>query len=424
MWQIVREELIKEIVDPGRLSLEQKGELAVNLPKRFWRKTRKGGQIDNISLEEFVVGWKKRAISPLAHRESNRRAADLRGKTQEIWTLLTHPKISKSEKDELDENTVTSYLLKIKRAVVTREPVPLVFIAFPFKPRFQYLKTNRRYPDLGELLFLVRLLRIDATISQIYEPGLEWTILTEGHAYGPLFGVTSSEVEEYQKAVRWFAGLLTKGREEKLKFLELQSLLDSFSEFSLKYELTLERFRNYYEEGGMRGLGNLGLSVLNTMWWSTDIRAYPPESVLPIYYGEEWNLAPSQDEIKSLLWEEATEKTLRYLAHNEARHQVGVPERLFPDHLYVSITHKKRRYAFYPVSRGVLRFPHHGVPAKQGRGWKGVEIVNLVEVLLHPRMKATYIEGDFEDKPFFYTFSKSKPGKPTERIQVYGIYLS
>lgn len=28
MWQTVREEVIKEIVDPRRLSLEQKGELA------------------------------------------------------------------------------------------------------------------------------------------------------------------------------------------------------------------------------------------------------------------------------------------------------------------------------------------------------------------------------------------------------------
>ena len=122
--------------------------------------------------------------------------------TDKIWAALNLPVIRKGDATNLDGVDVARYKKLIERFVKAGEPVQMVFIGFPFKSHHNPLKTNRQLPDLGEFYFLRRLLEIDATVKQVYAPGISWIILSEGEAYREIGHISGQEVCEYLKGVR------------------------------------------------------------------------------------------------------------------------------------------------------------------------------------------------------------------------------
>lgn len=321
-----------------------------------------------------------------------------------VWRVLRSPEICKSRNSHLTLNIEKEYKSQIQYWIEQDRPIEIVFIGFPFKIT-NPLRTNRKYPDMGELAYLRRLIKIHRTIQQVYSPGIKWIILTEGEHYSKLFSIVNKEwVEAYQKTIAEWITYLPEGERIKLDSLaRLVKLHPEVEELTRSIEVGL--WRQYQHWGEVPG-DELFNHVHKLFFWvliPQELELSPFEQLL-LYYGNDNELSSELRELKKEKIEEGARETCRYIAFNLAKNRVGqrgIIQDTFPNALYVSITSKRGRFAFYPLQRGVLYFPHHGVPLQMKTG--RIEIKYLFEIITHPHnYVGVRVEGDKEEIPFYY----------------------
>lgn len=89
---------------------------------------------------------------------------------------------------------------RIAAAVQRDAPIQMVLPAFPAKsPNPQ--KTMGVLPDLGEVLALERLQGICERIGDVYAPGAELVICSDGRVFSDLVLVSDAHVSDYRKAI-------------------------------------------------------------------------------------------------------------------------------------------------------------------------------------------------------------------------------
>jgi|GEM_PF-3589545 len=363
----------------------------------------KDGEIQLTDIKHKIISFEQLSCYPRALPMQQ----PLSGVTvaERIWHILCQPNIMKSRAEDLSSEAVEKYIKKITLAVDKGNPVPLVFIGLPFKARQNPLKTNRRTPDLGELFMLRRLLDISMTVRQVYTPGIQWTVVLEGEAYRNLFGVSKDEVAEYRKVIEEFI-LRLNGTGD--------ILLSDLACLSAKYDNLDERVGSIYQE--LKNLHNSNQTVsaeFATIYWTMRNSMNTQNcSSEELYYLSCDDCSPDWPMKIQTLWHDIAERaldvTLRYLAFNKVKNNIGRSGQglitdSYPDHCYVSITPKVDRYAFYPLSKGTKFFPHHGVPILVGKRNGFVKVVFLVDIATKKNnYRAVYIDADQEQKPFFY----------------------
>lgn len=275
------------------------------------------------------------------------------------WGILNWSRIRRSPSRYLEEVSPL-YCRQIKCWMEKREPIQLVLIAFPFKIKNRE-KTNRVFPDAGEFWFISQLRRISLLVKSVYEPGARFTVLTESETFADLFEVSQEEWGNYLGGVRGFAEFL----DAPVEFRSMRQLVDKTPNFWEVFAEELERFRRT-----------------------------PPDSSHHL-----WNIFLSSQNGNS-----SDEKTAHmlgwYLAFNEVRYKLGVPAGVFPGHLYISVTVKKDRFAFWHIQEGCSLLPHHGVPLlKQGRKKRIVHLRELPSDAVPVYLKESDPQSD---KPFLY----------------------
>lgn len=91
---------------------------------------------------------------------------------------------------------------RVRKAVESQIPIPLVLPAFPWKSVNKKEKVTGALPDLGEVLALGRLDHLCKEIQEIYTPGARVTITSDGLVYNDLLGISDEEVYDYGAALR------------------------------------------------------------------------------------------------------------------------------------------------------------------------------------------------------------------------------
>ncbi len=326
---------------------------------------------------------------------------------EKIWSIFCSPQIRRGSMDNLSSADVIQYRSKIAACIKKEEPIKMIFIAFPFKSYYNPLKTNRHLPDLGELYFLRRLLQINASVSLIYPPGLQWTILTEGRAYANIVGLSCSEVNDYQSSIASFVRII--GAENIIKLDDLARLFELVPDFEEKVVEQHDKLTKQYEQGGATSVSPEFEQILCTMRGSVDLRNDNVENLYHLITADSLVELPSHLLDRSqVISAQALAMALRYQAINQVKNIIGYSGQglirdNFSEHCYVSITSKPGRYAFNPLSVDSKFFPHHGVPLLVGKKNGYVRVVFLIDIVTRPqRYRAVYIENDHENKPFFY----------------------
>ncbi|KAF4986365.1 hypothetical protein FDECE_15993 [Fusarium decemcellulare] len=97
------------------------------------------------------------------------------------------------------------FLAVISRFVRAQQKVLMCLPAFPFKSANKVKKVLGALPDKAEELALGRLNSMCATIGQLYEPGAELTIISDGLVYNDLLGISDQETWRYGSALRAMA---------------------------------------------------------------------------------------------------------------------------------------------------------------------------------------------------------------------------
>lgn len=323
----------------------------------------------------------------------------------EVWRVMNEPRFAKSRRQDITTQA-PAYLELIRRAVEAGEPIKFAIILFPFKIWRNPLKTNRRYPDLGELATLNQLASLSYAIRHKYSPGATWTILTEGEAYQELFGIPTDEMKAYLGRIKDFVSIMGEGK--LFEFKPLSEVMAAFPDFWDHQAKRLRALESTWEEG----VPDKYADYYWTFYSSQDVRDVDPETLKRLYGNGKKNglptaddLPPGEREIFNRIDRDAQRKMRWYLAYNQAKHDVGeggaIPT-TFPGHLYVSVTDKPGRFTIHPLNNKTRLFPHHGVPifsAKTGL----VSIQWLHGALSRPdRIKPVYLSGDVEDQPFYY----------------------
>lgn len=81
----------------------------------------------------------------------------------------------------------TKFLPIVEAHVIKNESIPMVLPAFPFKSPNRKDKTIGSLPDLGEELALMHLNGLCESIAEIYEPGANVVITSDGLVYNGKF---------------------------------------------------------------------------------------------------------------------------------------------------------------------------------------------------------------------------------------------
>ncbi|KAL8660011.1 MAG: hypothetical protein Q9202_006837 [Teloschistes flavicans] len=114
------------------------------------------------------------------------------------------------------------FLAQVERSVVRGEPVLMSLPAFPFKSPNKKTKVLGTLPDKGEEVALSHLEGLCLAIRDVYEPGANVFIVSDGLMYSDILGIPDLEVWRYGQALRKMARSCGC---DHVQFLRLRNLL-------------------------------------------------------------------------------------------------------------------------------------------------------------------------------------------------------
>ncbi|KAJ6155793.1 hypothetical protein N7470_006359 [Penicillium chermesinum] len=116
-----------------------------------------------------------------------------------------------------------SFIPTVLDRVEKQEPIRMILPAFPFKSPNSRDKVLGTLPDFGDELALAHLNGLCENIGQVYTPGADVYISSDGLVYNDILGVPDEVVWDYGEALRRMA--VEKGLHH-VKFIRLFELLD------------------------------------------------------------------------------------------------------------------------------------------------------------------------------------------------------
>lgn len=111
---------------------------------------------------------------------------------------------------------------QVEKFVTRQEPVLLSLPAFPFKSPNKHVKVLGTLPDMGEEVALSHLQGLCSGIRDVYQPGADVYIVSDGLMYNDILGISDSETWRYGEAL---AKMATECGCSNIKFLRLPMLL-------------------------------------------------------------------------------------------------------------------------------------------------------------------------------------------------------
>lgn len=91
---------------------------------------------------------------------------------------------------------------KIDAFVSVGKPVAFSMLGYPFKSMNIRDKVLGKLPDLGELESLMNIDAFAKAVQEVYEPGANMNIISDGLAFAPIHGTSDKEVYQYQEVVK------------------------------------------------------------------------------------------------------------------------------------------------------------------------------------------------------------------------------
>ncbi len=176
---------------------------------------------------------------------NNRELVDIIiGKLLKISNFYRRDKVHQSELSFV-------YYFKLNTAITMKEKIYFVLPAFPAKSRNRN-KTYSSLPDYGEVASLKMLNGFAAEVSELYKPGVEIIICSDGRVFSDLVGVTEDDVTLYKKAMKDIVKTF------KFSHISFFGLEDSYSS-----KMSFSQMRYILERDYARDLFSIKQSVKN-----------------------------------------------------------------------------------------------------------------------------------------------------------------
>lgn len=285
---------------------------------------------------------------------------------------------------------------KLNYFIENKKPINFTILGFPFKVPV-FLKTNRTFPDMGEVLILLRLKTIIENIKKIYSPGAVIYIFTEG-GLGPFCGVNKEDYEGYEKFLIQLSKDLNFNEVLKIEPLSNMEKISGFRSFFLK---RLKENRKLFKEKNKaflvkyKGAFPSIFKIINT-------KMYDEIFLMDVYNEKLKNNEISEQamKIRKHIEAKSDECICNYFAYLKARDDINYLEKIVPNYIPLSVSPKPKRLGILPINKECNILPYHGVPVLNKDSWT---IEYLIDIR---RSKEQYIKmflkNDKEKKPFYY----------------------
>lgn len=286
------------------------------------------------------------------------------------------------------------WLGKIKHFTLKNKPLQFTIHGFPFKIPCP-LKSNRNYPDLGEVLALIKLKSIVNSIKQVYSPGAKITIIGEG-GFAKFVGVTENEWIKYRNTIKQMIKLL--GFSKEIRVVDI-SLLEKNSEFKKIFTRIRSNLLKHYKQHDPKTIDKIE-GTLPSVLRIISTEKIPEEVLMDIY--NEKNKDPKIVKLRRQIEKKALDSVFNYHAYLMTRDELGFIQKLVPNSLPLTVSPKPNRLGVHPISPNCTRLPYHGVPVYYVKDNQA-----LIEYLIdlkrsNKKYTPIFLTKDHENKPFVY----------------------
>lgn len=100
--------------------------------------------------------------------------------------------------DQYDHGGRDALALKMSPFVTANVPIDFVMLGFPHKSMNNRDKVLGTMPDLGEEIALKNFALFDRLVREVYAPGVNITVVSDGYIFNDLMEVSDETVEEYK----------------------------------------------------------------------------------------------------------------------------------------------------------------------------------------------------------------------------------
>ncbi|MEK7496411.1 MAG: L-tyrosine/L-tryptophan isonitrile synthase family protein [Patescibacteria group bacterium] len=353
--------------------------------------------ITSVFLPKKII-TKKELLSLLSKQA--RLKVSRRGHTpaERILNIFTDQNICFGPKKYITEHK-EELLNRLQFFINKNKPISFTILGFPFKTPVN-LKTNRRLPDLGEALALLRLHNLMQLVKSVYRPGGCVTVFTEA-PFARFGGITINEANKYQLELHFLADLLGVNKTVRLVNLAtLERLVPNFAreqtkralafkkKFLAKDKLFMERFQ----------------ATFPSVFRIVNSRPVSVEILREVYSDKiyENKLSLIARRVYKNLKRYTTEAIFNYFAYLKVRDDFHLIEKKCEGAVPLTVSPKPGRLGIYPIDRQVEILHTHGVPVYRLK-YNRFNIEYLYD-LQRTGKKYTpmYLVGDKDNKPFFY----------------------
>jgi pyoverdine/dityrosine biosynthesis protein Dit1 len=124
----------------------------------------------------------------------------------QLGELLSSPLLGNKDNAKLSSEEWSATLQPL---VSQQHRVCFIVPGFPFKDQNPFrTAAHAGHVDLGEIALLIRLHVLTMASFQVHPFGVDWLIVSDGHAYAPILRIDDHHVNEYQRQLRLYRDLL------------------------------------------------------------------------------------------------------------------------------------------------------------------------------------------------------------------------
>ncbi len=348
----------------------------------------------SIFLSKEVVDWNfiKHLLDKLPQISFN-----YRGKTMEekIFNIFLSKFFLFGPKNYILDNK-EYWLNKIKIFTEKNERLKLTILGFPFKVPL-ILKTTRICPDMGDVLVLNQLNNLVKIIKDIYSPGAEIYIITEG-CFGKFNQITRQNVIKYQK----FLKLMIKelNFDKFLKIIPLDKL-EKYPDFNIVYKKNIKFFKELYKKGDKDFLKKYNLAY-PSIYHILNPKTKNIELLMDVYNKRLKIVNKNVKKIRDYLNEKIHESIIKYFSFLKTKDDLNFLENEVKNALQLSVSPKPKRLGLLPINDRIDILPHHGVTVYNNKK-NCFDIKYYIDILRNnKKYKPIYLKRDLDNQAFFY----------------------
>src|SRR3989339_741984 len=277
---------------------------------------------------------------------------------------------------EFINSNIKKWIERISYFTSKNLPIQFTILGFPFKIPVP-LKTNRIFPDMGEVLALHRLSVITKLITNIYKNGARITLFTEG-GFGPFTGVPKANWIAYR--------VFLEELNSQLKLSKSVNIID-LSEMEKTVPDFLEKYNSVFP-------------VIYKIVFTTDNE----EKILMDVYNTKLSddeISPKASEIKNSLKEKTHKCIFSYFAYLKVRDDIDYLQKTVPHSLPLSVSPKFNRLGIIPIRKDIDKLPYHSVPVLSNNNTFDLKyLIDLKRSF--GKFTKVFLDIDKEKKPFYY----------------------